>query len=189
MAYDPGRPTERTRRPDYPGARARNPREDEHDVIDVRSGSPETTAAGDHHPAPAADRRRRLAAEGSDQYEQRVVTKPAKTSAAAAVSLVFGTSAVVCLLTLVLTPVAILLGLIAVALGVVGLRMARRRGVTGKAVALTGILLGLVATVMSLLVVAGVTTLLNNNTAVDRIERQLNQLREQLPDSVDVPEP
>lgn len=187
MAHDPGLPpTERTRRPDYPTTRSRTPRGDD-DVIDVRQDPPDATGA--HHADTGADRRRSLAAEGRDQYEQRVVTKPAKTSAAAAVSLVFGTSAVVCLLTLVLTPVAILLGLIAVALGVVGLRMARRRGVTGKAVALTGILLGLVATVMSLLVVAGVTTLLNNSSAVDRIERQVNELREQLPDSVDLPEP
>jgi hypothetical protein len=148
------------------------------DVVDVRDGRADATQPGQRdHPV----------AQAGEVYEQRVVTKSAKTSAAATFSLVFGTSAVLTLLMLVEIYVATLLGLIAITLGVVGLRMARRRGVTGKGVAAGGTALGLTAVVLSVMVFAGVSTFLNDESAVDRIERQLDQLRERLPDRVDLP--
>ncbi len=81
----------------------------------------------------------------SVQVEQRVVTKPARTSAAAVFALVFGVVAVFSVLTVILSPLGLVLGVIGVILGVVGLRMARRPGITGKGVASGGVVLSVVA--------------------------------------------
>src|ERR671921_1422811 len=66
----------------------------------------------------------------SPEVEQRVMTRPAKTSAAAAFGLVFGVAALLSVLTVILSPVGLVLGIIGLILGFVGIRMARRTGVT-----------------------------------------------------------
>ena len=66
-------------------------------------------------------------------YEERI--RPAKTSAAAAFALVFGVSALLSVLTIIVGPLGIVLAIIGIILGIVGIRNARRVGVTGKGVA------------------------------------------------------
>ena len=121
--------------------------------------------------------------------EERVVTKPARTSAAAAFALAVGTAAFVCVLIVILSPIGLVLGIIGLILGVLGVRAARRVGITGKGVAIAGLVLSALAIVISIAFAAGVVTVLNNDSAVDRIEQQVDQMRDKLPDHVEVPQP
>lgn len=108
-------------------------------------------------------------------------TAPAKTSAAATFALVFGVAALISVLTAILASVGLLLGIIGVVLGVVGLRMASRPGVTGRGVAIGGLVLSALALLVGLALAAGITTFINNEGAVDRLERRVEDLRDNLP--------
>ena len=125
----------------------------------------------------------RIAAE----VEHRI--RPARTSVAAALALVFGVSALTCALSVVLSPVALVLGVIGIILGVVGFKMAKRVGITGKGVAISGLLLSLLAVVLAGILAVGITTVLNDDRAVSYLERAVEQLRGQLPSEVDAPQP
>lgn len=108
----------------------------------------------------------------------------AKTSAAAAFALVFGVSALLSAMTGLLAPLAVILGLIGLILGVVGIRMARRPAVTGKGVAIGAVFLSVLALLLGSITVAGVVTALNNQKSVDRIEKQLERVKKNLPTTV-----
>lgn len=110
-----------------------------------------------------------------------------KTSAAAVFGLVFGLSALFCALTAVLSPVAVVFGLLAVVLSVIGLRKAKRWNVTGRGVAIGGLVLGVLGLLIGGTLLAGLTTVLNDQRQVDRIERRLNDLKENLPTQVPTP--
>lgn len=131
----------------------------------------------------------RTAARGERRDEQRQVLKPAKTSAAAAFSLVFGVSALLSVLTVLLSPLGVVLGLIGIVLGVVGMKMAKRVGVTGKGVAIGGLVLSVLAVLAGAAALIGVTTILNDDAAVERLEQRVEQMRDDLPQDVDVPQP
>jgi len=154
--------------------------------VSARSGA--TPISGD-------DATRRGGAEDADvgdrgrsvQVEQRVVTKPARTSVAAVFALVFGVVAVFSVLTVILSPLGLVLGVIGLILGVVGLRMARRPGITGKGVASGGVVLSVVAVLVAVAFAVGVVTFLNNQSAVDRLQHQVQNLRDKLPTQVTVP--
>ncbi|GIJ80040.1 hypothetical protein SAMN05443287_11712 [Micromonospora phaseoli] len=105
----------------------------------------------------------------------------AKTSAASAFALVFGVAALISVLTVFLSTVGLLLGIIGIVLGIVGLRMARRPGVTGRGVAIGGLVLSVLAVLVALAFAAGITTFLNNEDAVDRLDRRIEDLRDELP--------
>lgn len=112
----------------------------------------------------------------------RAVDRPKlKTSAAAVFSLVFGLSALLCALALFLSPLAILFGIIALILGAVGISMAGRPNVTGKGVAIGGLVLGLLGLLLGVALVAGISTFLSNESNVQRIERRLDDIRGAVP--------
>jgi hypothetical protein len=113
-------------------------------------------------------------ATGTVREDDRVVT-PAKTSAAAAFALVFGVSALLSVLTIILGPLGLLLGVIGVVLGVLGIRNARRPGVTGKGVAIGGLVLSILAVLIGGAIALGVTFFLNNEAALDRLEQEIGQ--------------
>ena len=121
------------------------------------------------------------------EVEHRI--KRAKTSAAAAIALAIGSAAFVLTLLVLFFPVALILGVIGLLLGIVGFRATRKPGVTGKAVALAAILLSSVSILLGGVFAAGVVTVLNNETAVNRIEQQVENLRDRLPNNVDIPQP
>ena len=112
---------------------------------------------------------------------------PAKTSAAATFALVFGLSALLSFLTLVLSPLALVLAVIGVLLGVAGLKMTKRRGVTGKGLAIAGLVMSILVLLLGLLGVIGISTFLNDDQAVDRLEQRVEQLRDQIPSDVELP--
>ena len=107
-----------------------------------------------------------------------------KTSAAATFALVFGVSALICALTAILSPAAIVLGIIGVVLGIVGIAMSKRPHVTGKGVAIGGLVTALLGLLVSIGLIAGLATFLNNQSAVDRLENRVQDLRNELPTEV-----
>ncbi|WP_320065470.1 DUF4190 domain-containing protein [Micromonospora sp. RTGN7] len=106
----------------------------------------------------------------------------AKTSTAATFALVFGVAALFSTLTAILAWVGLLLGIIGVILGIVGLKMSRRPGVTGHGVAIGGLVLSALAVLLGLALVAGISTFVNNEKAVDRLEQRVEDLRYKLKD-------
>ena len=105
----------------------------------------------------------------------------AKTSPAAAFALVFGVAALVCVLTAIFAPVGLVLGIIGLILGIVALMTTRRPGVAGRGVAIGGLVLSVLAVLVAIAFAAGVTTFLNNQNAVNGLERRVEELRDKLP--------
>ncbi len=146
-------------------------------------------------PVPGDGGGRRVGADEEDlggrgrgvEVEQRAVTKPARTSVAAVFALIFGVLALFSVLIVILAPVGLVFGVIGLILGVVGLRRARRPGITGKGVAAGGLVLSVVAVLLAIAFAVGVVTVLNNQSAVDRLQHQVQNLRDKLPAQVTVP--
>ncbi|MGH8909113.1 MAG: hypothetical protein ACRD0K_22130 [Egibacteraceae bacterium] len=112
------------------------------------------------------------------QERRGPVTTRAKTSAAAALALVFGLSALV---SWFVPPLAILFGVFALILGIAGIGKADGYLVTGKSVAVSGLILGALGLLLSLGVIAGLASFLANEQNLDQIESQLQDLRDQIP--------
>ncbi|MEU5551848.1 hypothetical protein ABZ738_18945 [Micromonospora sp. NPDC047793] len=93
----------------------------------------------------------------------------------------FGVAALISVLTAILASVGLVLGIIGIILGIIGLRMARRPNVTGWGLAVGALVLNIVAVLIAIAFAAGLTTFLNNENAVNRLERQVEDLREKLP--------
>jgi len=115
------------------------------------------------------------------------VPQKAKTSAAAAFALVFGLSALITALLVVLAPFAILFGLIALVLGIVGIGKAKKDTlheetvVTGRGVAISGLVLGLLALVLGIGILVGAATFLQDSGNLDRLEQGLQDLSSEIP--------
>ncbi len=120
-----------------------------------------------------------------EDYEQRVITRKARTSGTATFALVFGLAAIFCAIVAIFAPIAVLLGIVALLLGLGSWSATGKPGITGRTLGLGGLLLGAVAIVLGGAVVLGVTTAFNDSGTLDRLERRVEQLRDQLP-SVDV---
>lgn len=125
-------------------------------------------------------------APAGDGYELRSL--PAKTSAAAAFALVFGVAALFCALTGILAPAAILLGLIGVVLAVVGRKMARRPGVTGRGVATGGLVTALLGLLLGLGLIAGAAVFVNDEARLDQLQQWIDDARDDLPSGSEVVE-
>lgn len=131
-----------------------------------------TEARPDHgdgvRPPPALDRA------VSERPERReVVIRPGKTSTAAAFALAFGVSALITSITVVLAPVGVLLGIIALLLGAVGRRKAALPHLTGKGVAVGGIVTGVLGLLIGITVIAGAAALWSDEGAVAELEQRL----------------
>ncbi|HEU0103922.1 MAG TPA: DUF4190 domain-containing protein [Mycobacteriales bacterium] len=147
-----------------------------------RSGAPEQTfqrteKTVHHQPAPRPAPAPGPAGLGVETRPAR----PAKTSAAAAFALVFGISALFCALTALLSPVAVVLGLIGLVLAFVGLKMAKRPGVTGKGVAIGGLVTALLGVLLGGVILGGATAVVNNKSQLDRVQSYLDKARAELP--------
>lgn len=154
--------------------------------------SPMDTAGRTRRSNSPSGSRRQPGGDGTGEPDEKDVDqrttdpKPAKTSAAAAIALALGVAALVLVLTVLLSPVALVLGIV---LGIVGIKMAKKVGVTGKGVAITGLVLSVISVLLASTLAIGLTTFLNNEGAVNRLERQVENLKDKLPDDVQVPTP
>lgn len=106
---------------------------------------------------------------------------PAKTSTAAVFALVFGLAALFCALTAILSPAAVVFGIIGLILAVAGLKMAKRPGITGKSVAVGGLVTALLGLILGGVVIGGLATVLNNKSQLDRIQGYLDKQEAKLP--------
>lgn len=137
--------------------------------------SPEPDAAGDR-PHRVIDPVRTRPGKVATEYR-----KKARTSTAAAFALAISSAAAVLTLLAVFFPIAPILGVIGLLLGIVGIRAAKRPDITGRGVCVSAIVLSLFSIVMGVLFAAGVVTVLNDQNAVNRIERQVENLHDRLP--------
>lgn len=124
-----------------------------------------------------------------DRYEERVVPtkyKAAKTSAAAVFALVFGLSALFCALTFILSPVAVLFGLIGLILGIIGLKKAKLVGVTGKGVAIGGLVTAVLGLLLGGAIVAGSAAFLSDDGRVGELRTQIDEFIDDAPSTGEV---
>ena len=112
--------------------------------------------------------------------------KPAKTSAAAAFGLVFGLAALFCALTAILAPAAVLFGLIGILVAAAGIKMAKRPGVTGRGVAIGGLVTAILGLLLGIAVIAGAAVVVNDEQRLNQIENQLEDLRADLPSASEI---
>ena len=103
-----------------------------------------------------------------------------KTSAAAVFSLVFGLAALFCALTGILSPFAVLFGLIGLILAFAGFKMAKKIGVTGKGVAIGGLITSLLGLLLGAAVLAGAAVYVNDQ-GLDRLQQQFDDAVENAP--------
>jgi hypothetical protein len=115
-----------------------------------------------------------------------VRTKPAKTSAAATFALVFGLAALFCALTGILSPAAVVLGLIGLVLAIAGFKMTKRLGVTGKGLAIGGLVTSLLGLLLGAAVIAGAAAFVNDEANLDRIQGFVDDARAKLPSGSEV---
>ena len=116
------------------------------------------------------------------------VPSPPKTSAAATFSLVFGLSALFTVLLAVLAPIAIVFGLIGLILGVVGMKKTKDIDVTGKGLAIGGLVLSVLSLLLGIALLVGATIFVNSG-GLDAVEQRIQDARGELPDEIDVPSP
>jgi hypothetical protein len=117
-----------------------------------------------------------------------VGTTHAKTSAAAVFALVFGLAALFCALTAILSPAAVLFGVIGIVLGIVGLKMAKRVGVTGRGVAIGGLVTAVLGLLLGGAVLGGLSALVNDDRRLDQLQNQIDNLRDDVPTTGEIRE-
>jgi hypothetical protein len=110
----------------------------------------------------------------------------AKTSAAAVFALVFGLAALFCALTAILSPAAVLFGVIGIVLGIVGLKMAKRVGVTGRGVAIGGLVTAVLGLLLGGAVLGGLSALVNDESRLDQLQNQIDDLRDDVPSTGEI---
>ena len=155
------------------------------------SGGSTGTRAGGHPTGTTAghDVTARMSGTGSEQHVATVrptgghapALTHAKTSAAATFALVFGLAALFCALTAILSPAAVVFGVLGVVLGIVGLAMAKRPGVTGKGVAIGGLVTAVLGLLLGGAVLAGASVLVNDERRLDQLQNRVDDLRADLP--------
>ena len=113
---------------------------------------------------------------------------PAKTSVAAAFGLVFGLAALFCALTAILAPAAVLFGIIGIIVAIAGMKMAKRPGVTGKGVAIGGLVTAVLGLLLGAAVLAGAAVVVNDEQRLNQLENQIADLRSDLPSANQISE-
>ena len=77
-------------------------------------------------------------------------------------------------------------GIIGIVLGVVGLKMAKRVGVTGKGVAVGGLVTAVLGLLLGGAVIGGLSALVNDEQRLDQLQNQIDDLRDQVPSTDEV---
>ena len=106
----------------------------------------------------------------------------ATTSVTAVFALIFGLIGLLAALTGLLAPVAVVFGLIGLILGIVGIRAGKKPRTTGKGVAIGGLVLSVIALLLSAAAIIGVATTVSSNPQIlDQITNLLNNARSKAP--------
>ena len=113
---------------------------------------------------------------------------PAKTSVAAAFGLVFGLAALFCALTAILAPAAVLFGIIGIIVAIAGMKMAKRPGVTGRGVAIGGLVTAVLGLLLGAAVLAGAAVLVNDEQRLDQLQGWIDDRRDDLPSTSEIRE-
>jgi hypothetical protein len=121
--------------------------------------------------------------------QRSYVVQDAKTSAGATFALVFGLAALFCALTAILAPAAVLFGLIGIILGIAGMKMAKKPGVTGRGVAIGGLVTAILGFLIGAAVLAGLAVLVNDEGALNQLEDRIEDARNNLPSANEITEP
>lgn len=115
-----------------------------------------------------------------------VVVGSPKTSAAAVFALVFGLLSLFTALLALLAPLAVAFGLIGLILGIVGIRNAKQIDVTGKGVAIGGLVLSVIGLLLGVALLIGVTVFVNSG-GLDQLEQRIQDIRGDIP--TELPDP
>lgn len=150
------------------------------------AGTHDTDTHETHETAETTHGRHASPAPPVERYEERARILPAKTSAAAAFALVFGLAALFSALTAVLAPLAVLFGLLGIGLGIAGLKMAKRAGVTGKGVATGGLITAVLGLLLGGAVLAGLAVIVNDEQQLDRFQERIDDIRDDLPSAEEI---
>lgn len=137
------------------------------------------TPPATHSPAPVATHR-------PDHGPEMRPARAAKTSAAAVFGLVFGLAALFCALTGLLAPAAVVFGIIGLILAFVGMKMAKRVGVTGRGVAIGGLVTSLLGLILGGVIIGGITAVVNDQSQLDRVQKFIDDARAKLPSTQEV---
>ena len=128
-----------------------------------------------------ADVTSRMTGTSTLRPDGRHATGAHKTSAAAVFALVFGLAALFCALTGILAPAAVVFGLIGLVLGIAGMKMAKRPGVTGKGVATGGLVTAVLGLLLGAGVLAGLAVAVNSESNLNRISEFVDDARSSIP--------
>jgi hypothetical protein len=161
------------------------------DATTGRHGRTDAPASGTRSGADVHDRMTGTDRDRHESVEERHVpakTKPAKTSAAAAFGLVFGLAALFSALTAILAPAAVVFGIIGIIVSIAGMKMAKRLGVTGKGVAIGGLVTSILGLLLGGAVLAGAAVLVNDPAQLDRLQTEINNLLEDAPSTSQISE-
>jgi len=101
-------------------------------------------------------------------------------------ALVFGLAALFCALTAILSPAAVVFAVLGLILAVVGLKMAKKPGVTGKGVAIGGLVTALLGLILGGVVIGGLAAVVNDKSQLDRIQHYIDNARAKLPNTQQV---
>jgi hypothetical protein len=125
------------------------------------------------------------AVEGRPTDRSHGVLAP-KTSAAAVFSLVFGLAALFSALTAILAPAAVLFGIIGLIVAAAGFKMTKRPGVTGRGTTIGGLVTSLLGLLLGAAVLIGAAVVVNDEQQLDRIQNQVENLRNDLPSTQEI---
>jgi hypothetical protein len=114
------------------------------------------------------------------------VARSAKTSAAATFALVFGLSSLFTALLALLAPLGVVFGLIGLVLGIVGISKANQIDVTGKGVAIGGLVLSVLGLLLGIALLVGATIFVNSG-GLDQLEQRIQDVRGEIP--TELPDP
>lgn len=111
----------------------------------------------------------------------------AKTSAAATFALMFGVLAFFGILSILFSPIALPLAVLGLILGIVGIARTRDPEVTGKVLAVVGLVLSLLALLLTVAAVVGGFFLFDDPGVISWMENRLADVKANLPSEVPAP--
>ena len=90
-------------------------------------------------------------------------------------------AALFCALTAILSPVAVVFGLLGIVLAIAAFKMTKKPGVTGKGVAIGGLVTSVLGLVLGGVVLGGLAAVVNDEAQLDRLQGYVDDARAQLP--------